>query len=336
MEIFDAFNEFHDKLKLDPDVTQAARDRHNEVRNVLQAAGLVIDAFLQGSFARRTAMSPLRDVDLVVVLAEKHRDRLWRTGGADTAMDLCEAALGGHFPDVTFERTTHSLKVDFGEDDFEFDVVPAFQDLNDSRLVWIADLEGDDEPWEKSNTKKLIKVAACRNQACDGRFIHVARMGKHFRRLHLNDIDGFTGMLVESILYRSMTDSVSYEQGCREFLAEAADALDSGEAIMDPTGVEDLGARLDDGDREKAATICRDGFTDAEEAGRLAADGDDREAIRIWHNIFGQEAFPAPQPRSLSEAAAALQGGSFTRSGGVSTSPRGHAPVPPGRSWRTL
>ena len=56
------------QLQLDPAERQAARRLHNDVTSHLSEAGLVAGSFLQGSFARKTMLSPLHDVDKVVIL----------------------------------------------------------------------------------------------------------------------------------------------------------------------------------------------------------------------------------------------------------------------------
>jgi hypothetical protein len=330
--VAEAFNQFHEHLKLDPADRAAAIKRHNDVRDVLREAGISTSAFLQGSFARKTAMDPLRDVDLVVLLRDDDRDELCGPGGADTAMDRCQSALAVAWADIAFDRTNHSLEVDFGEDDFLFDVVPAFQDTDDADIVHIAARDRAPTPWEWSNTKVLIRTVQERNDACGGRFIHVARMGKHFVRAHLNGI--VSGLFVESLLYTSMHSQVAYEQACRQLFEAAAEALSTNTRVMDPTGVDDLAAMLSTAERFTAATVFGQAAQKAREASRLRQDGDETAAIGLWHDIFGGGAFPAPPSRSVADAAKALQGGSFTSGGGVSSSHRGQNPSRPVRSWR--
>jgi tRNA nucleotidyltransferase (CCA-adding enzyme) len=62
-----AFNEFDEALNLDPNERKAAQDRHRQISDVLSEAGLAVTTFLQGSFARKTMLKPLKDVDMVVV-----------------------------------------------------------------------------------------------------------------------------------------------------------------------------------------------------------------------------------------------------------------------------
>lgn len=63
------FSQYDDYLKLDPDERDSARDMHHEIRDSLRAAGVIADAFLQGPLARKTMLAPLRDIDMVVIMA---------------------------------------------------------------------------------------------------------------------------------------------------------------------------------------------------------------------------------------------------------------------------
>ena len=67
-----AFDEYDESLKLDPDERQAAIDTHHEIRDWLAEAKIAASAILQGSLARKTMLSPLRDIDMVVFLTENH------------------------------------------------------------------------------------------------------------------------------------------------------------------------------------------------------------------------------------------------------------------------
>ena len=86
---------FDSDLKLDPDEVDFARGFPDEVRQALSDEGVrITHSFLQGSLARGTMVSPLKDVDMVVSL---DRDQfgylLDDPQGPDKAMDLLEAAL---------------------------------------------------------------------------------------------------------------------------------------------------------------------------------------------------------------------------------------------------
>ena len=54
-----AFDLFDENLKLDPKQRSAAEKCHNEVTALLLSLDIIVYAFLQGSFRRKTMIRPL-------------------------------------------------------------------------------------------------------------------------------------------------------------------------------------------------------------------------------------------------------------------------------------
>src|SRR4051812_7493601 len=103
----EVFDEFDDNLKLDPDERAAAKKIHGEITSLLVDKHLIIDAFLQGSFRRKTMIAPLRDVDKVVILHANLEDLT-----PDEVMDRIQAVVELPYPDVAFDRSRHALQID--------------------------------------------------------------------------------------------------------------------------------------------------------------------------------------------------------------------------------
>ena len=100
----EAFAALDESLNLDPLERKKAEERHNEVREVLKAAGLISGAFLQGSFARKTMLAPLKDIDTVNLLVERLREQLRSPGGVQRAFDLFQNAVQEEWRDAVFDR----------------------------------------------------------------------------------------------------------------------------------------------------------------------------------------------------------------------------------------
>lgn len=58
-----AFDRLDEALRLDRGELAEARAFHDQITQQLKELGLIRDAFLQGSLARKTMVAPLRDVD---------------------------------------------------------------------------------------------------------------------------------------------------------------------------------------------------------------------------------------------------------------------------------
>lgn len=316
----EAFDEFDENLKLNPKERAAAERCHNEVTELLRSVGLIVYAVLQGSFARKTMIRPLRDIDKVVILAPALRGLT-----PDQVMDRIQAVLAARYPDATFQRTRHSLQIDFGPTTFYFDIVPAWDSSTDDDDVLIANRETG--TWERSNTRELMRVVAERNGDTRGRFIHEVRMGKQAVK-HL--LDGIVpGLHVESWAYIAIEEPMAHDAACALIFETGARLL--GGRYFDPTGKDLISARLKPDVVERAKPVLVKAAADARAALRLAEDGKHEAAIKIWHAIFGDD-FPAPSTAHVAALRSSFLGAGVTGAGKVSHAAGQKAK--PTRSWR--
>ena len=325
-----AFNSYDDTLNLDPRERARAQKRHQDLTALLLASGLVTLTFLQGSFARKTMRKPLKDVDMVVVLAERLRADLERPGGPARAMEMLRRIVAGAYPSASFDAdgpSAHALQITFADLPFTFDLVPALAG-DDGEIVHIANRELD--RWEWSNARTLNRVVSERNVRTDGRFVHQVRMGKALKDRY-PDLD-LCGLAYEALAHDSIFVAQPHDLAVAELLRHASTAVLG--KILEPTGVEDLTADWDDDQRQRYAQRFASLARRADEAVRLRADGAEPAAVDVWRTVFGDD-FPAAPPQSASDALAALGGGSITSAGRAVTTPRANQPSRPHRSWRT-
>lgn len=318
----DAFNEYDENLKLDPDQRDGAVELHNDVTALLTEKGLITSAFLQGSFRRKTMIAPLRDVDKVVIL---HPDLAGLS--PDEVMDRLQGALAEAYPEATFDRSRHALQMDFGEDSFYFDTVPAWESTTNDTDVCIANR--DSGGWQRSNTRELIRVIAARNGATNGLWIHQIRMAKQVIK-HLLDGD-IPGLHVESWAYIAITEATDHDEALTRILETGAALL--GGTYTEPTGVEAISDRLKPDVIARAKPILTDAAGRARAARAASDSGDHIEAISIWHNLCG-DSFPAPSQDAAAALSRAFAGGAVNRDGTISTSRTGTQRSQPTRSWR--
>lgn len=326
-----AFKLFDEELNLDPDQRKAAQKRHREISECLSEAGLAATTFLQGSFARKTMLKPLKDVDMVIVLPDAIAAELLDSGGPERAMALLREAVSKTFPDAAFDPEgphAHALQVVFPDCPFTFDLVPAYADPAGGEDVFIADREKD--CWERSNARTLNRVISERNQQTDGVFVHQVRHLKSFKTGHpiLNDT---AGLLWESLAYDVVTDSVPHQQAVADTFRHAATAMVG--PVYDPTGLDDLTVEWSEEERSAYVAAIQEASGKADEACRLERDGEHAAAIELWHEVLG-DPFPQAPAQTADQALRALGGGSITSSGRAVPSKQGNQKVRPGRSWR--
>lgn len=322
-----AFNLYDAELNLDPRERVKAERFHNELTEYLRQRGLISSAFLQGSFARKTMLKPLRDIDKVVILSDG--SLLVDPNGAQTAATRIEDALRDRYPDAKFDRSRHAIQMDLGDDSFSFDVVPAFEVGDGTGDVWIMDLgeNVDSSSWKWSNTRRLIEVIRQRNKDCGGAFVHSVRHIKHFVRERLDGL--LPGLHVEAIAYACITEKLAFPAAAEQILSCGAALLAPGAGYNDPTGAERLSDKLDPSERERARAAFAAAAATARRARELAADGAHPDAIAEWFSIFGD---PFPR-RSDEQVISAAYSGRVSESG----TPTRHASgtrATPVRSWR--
>ncbi len=323
-----AFNLYDATLNLDKSERARAQKRHQDITALLVGSGLAAMTFLQGSFARKTMRKPLKDVDMVVVMAESLRRDLERPGGPARAMALLREIVAAAYPAARFdvdEPAAHALRVTFPDLPFTFDLVPAL--AGDGEIVHIADRELN--RWEWSNARTLNRVVSERNVATDGKFVHQVRMGKALKDQY-TDLD-LCGLAFEALAHDSIFVQQPHDVAVADLLRHASTAVLG--KILEPTGVEDLTEEWDDDQRRRYAQRLSALSRRADEAVRLRADGAEDAAVDVWRSVLGDD-FPAAPPQSASDALAALAGGGITSTGRAVTTPRAHQSNRPARSWR--
>lgn len=326
-----AFDAFDEDLNLDFRERKSAQKRHSDITDHLVSVSLAIGTFLQGSFARKTMLKPLKDVDMIIRMHPNLEKILRRPGGPAHAMLLIREAISQKYPDAQFDvddAPAHALQVTFPDLDFTFDLVPAL-DVEGSEIVYIADRKND--TWEWSNTRTLNRIISTRNQATGGRFVHQVRMLKSYKKDH-PVLDDMCGLLWEAFAYEAVTGPLEHSQALAGTLAHAARAVAG--PVFDPTGVDDLTADWTTAQRTAYTATLSAAARRAAEARRLEEDGQHAAAIDIWHDLIG-DPFPVAEAQSATDALRALAAGSITSTGRAVTSPRGQQPARPARSWRT-
>jgi hypothetical protein len=173
----------------------------------------------------------------------------------------------------------------------------------------------------------LIRVIQERNKVCNGNFIHQARIGKLFSRVNAEGL--VPGLHVETFAYQVITGPMEDDEAISALLHAGARSLALGATYTDPTGVDELGHRIDPPARAKAQQAFAEAARLADAAVVYRKDGQDNAAVAIWHKMLGED-FPKPD---ASSALSGLGTGAGVGIGGVITRTAPSSPTPT-RSWR--
>jgi Second Messenger Oligonucleotide or Dinucleotide Synthetase domain len=317
----EAFDGLNDKLNLDPKERAKAELFHRTLTGQLQTLQLIVSAFLQGSFARKTMIRPLRDIDKIMILPPSFAS--YRTeGGAHAVAAMFVAEIRKLYPSATVDVGRHSVTLDLGPNTFSFDMVPAFEGDDETSDVWIMDTKSGE--WKRSNTRTLIKTISARNIACDGMWVRLVRQLKYLVREQVGV--AIPGLHLEALAYILITQTCSYNDAMTKVLTEAGAILRSG--YKDPTGAEQLSSKIPLTERNALADRFDVLGRCALRAQEHTRNGEHSKAIAIWHDIFG-DCFTKPNLDARSALQKAFAGAGVARSGSLSHK----VPQTPTRSW---
>lgn len=325
-----AFEELDKDLNLDPTQRERAQKRHTAIRDELARAGIVAYSFVQGSFARKTMLKPLKDVDIVIVFKDELWEQLKGPGGPATALAWFKRIVQQRWPEAMFDQGDEpagkALRVTFPDLDFDIDLVAAFDDTEDYVLIG----DRDEKHWERSNTRRQISAISQRNQLSGGRFVHQVREFKSLVRNHEADLDFVKGIVVESLAYAVIDSEISDKHAIVACLDYSRTAVLY--PVIEPAGDDDVTVKWTPAERESASAMFGRFADQAAEALRLETQ-DTQAAIDVWNALFG-DVFPTARIRTPEEALAAWNNlGSRTSTGRPSTSTGGQQPTRPGRAW---
>jgi hypothetical protein len=297
MNLTQAFKVLQASVNADPDVVNVARRRRDVFRAAFHGEHDVVRTFASGSLARGSQISPIKDVDLLVLYDEaEHLD--WNQPGesAEAALEHTRTRIkdllgnGGREDDVEAVRHTmvrdHAVTcwLDDPDDDdaFTVDVVPALNRPEGG--FWIP--EKSSRLWIRTDPLYLVYLVLDAHERSDRSFVPLLRDLKRWSRDHGKILKGLTmEVLALDHLPRDEPRHVALEQ----FFVAAAEAVY--QPIEDPAG--HCGEIQPDLDRDAANKALREAGDLAWRANRAADRDDHKTAICLWRKVFGA-VFPEP------------------------------------------
>jgi hypothetical protein len=265
----------------------AASAAQNAVRdNLKKHLGGVARDFLSGSYARRTAIRPLHDIDFVFVLeAAAHRDVSPASNVPPSAcLKKLQRAVVAAYPNTSAGKLqARSVGIVF-QNNIGFDVVPAFE--NRAEVYMIPDRDRD--AWIQTNPEAHRTALVAANDKAGSKLNPLIKMAKHWKTEHRVPLRSFH---LEVMAYGAFASApASYPEGARALFAHLVGAVLK--ACPDPAGV---GPNIDAGMAQDERTKLWERLVEAEGKAReaLAEEkaGQTARAHGIWRGLFGK-AYP--------------------------------------------
>ena len=275
-------DEAFDGLKSNLEITEAerklAQERHQLIREHIEASWQLADDFLTGSYRRDTKTKKLKDVDIFAVIDPQGPQGHLATGTGTAAIAALKTVLSTRWTDV--ETDEHVVTVNYaGEDVASYEVAPAFPRKGGGFRIPAG------IGWMDTDPKEHADLVTAKNKECGEQFVPFVKMVKGINREAEEPVQ--PSFLLEVMgLGLVLKPFGRYRDEIRFFLASAADRVTDN--WPDPAGVgPDINSQITPARRRELAGIIRAWQTKAEEALLLETEGKERAAVEKWRELFG-------------------------------------------------
>ncbi len=252
----------------------------------LHLAG-VIDSRLVGSYRRGTAIRPLKDIDVFVVLDARHHRRDVPEAPL-RLLQTIERALRASYPSHRPRIQGRSVNIGFSGTEIEYDIVAAFAP------TWTG--SADTEPayyeipdrrvstWIRTNPAKHREACIAANDRAGGMLNGLIKAVKHWNRDHGKPLSGFHIEVMSYSAFWSKPDDP--RTGLRDLFQHLATAVQS--ACPDPAG---LGPAIDADLTSQERAHARKLLLGAAQVAQAAVDAERKRdgdtAITRWRSLLG-------------------------------------------------
>lgn len=294
------FDKFVSNIEPSDERVQVVADAHRKLREHLledeSAPYPVADSFLAGSYARHTAHAPIKDVDILVVLAETTLSGDRKAPSPATVLSGLKKTIDEFYDTVDLRTQRRSIRVSLDEDDICMDVVPAIAPNGKAEALWVPDRT--QARWLESHPAGHAAFATRVNEEMGGHFVRVAKAAKWWSGTRLPRGRAPKSFLLETVCaYHAVKGDTVVESFVATVAAilgaykpyKAAGILPS---VVDPgVPVNDLAATC--GWSFDDFALFLDGLDQALATARAAIDAPTKEkTVELWQSLLGDK-YPA-------------------------------------------
>ena len=252
----------------------------------LNLAGFV-DSRLVGSYRRGTAIRPLKDIDVFVVLdARQHRRDV--PDAPLRLLQTIERALRASYPTHRPRIQGRSVNIGFSGTEIDYDIVTAFAP------TWTG-AAGTEPPyyeipdrrvstWIRTNPAKHVEACIAANERAGGMLNGLIKAAKHWNRANGKPLSGFHIEVMSYSAFRSKPDDP--RAGLRDLFLHLANRVQY--ECPEPAGLgPTIDADLDSQRRTHARNLLQGAAQTAQTAADAERKGDRDRAITLWRSLLG-------------------------------------------------
>ncbi len=269
------------------ELTQGQRDevsrQHTMVRQCLRERLNTETDFLSGSYSRNTAIRPLHDIDIFVVLGRISSATSGRGLTPDVVLKQLRQALHEEWPRKSLPiLQQHSVHIGFSKSGIEFDVVPAYE-VPGQEVYLIPERQTGE--WLRTNPRLHQTRSTQANEIAGKKLKPLLKAVKHWNRRQSSSPLGSFHLEVMSYSAFS-TPPGDYLEGLESLFSHLSHHVRK--ACPDPAGLgPDVDERMSHNQREAAQQL----LASAARQVRLARDESTREPARAHarlRELFGE------------------------------------------------
>lgn len=269
------FHGFISNLELTDAERTTASAQQNRVRDLLRMEFTTTRDFITGSYGRRTAIRPLHDIDIFVVMQNP-------PATPKDAIAEVFNALRRRYPQTSLRRQARSVNIDFAGTGIGFDIIPA-------RTPRSGDYEIPDrgaDRWITTNPEKHRDVLVAANQRAGGMLNPLIKALKQWNGQYGKPLKSFhlEVMCYDAFPHRGPDN---YRVGIQSLLSHLQQKIVY--SCPDPAGVGlDIDTQMTSSERGKAKNHLNGAYETACRAVE-AESYDPNAAHRHWGHLFGDK-----------------------------------------------
>lgn len=195
------FDTFLSSIQPKEERVTAASIAHNTLRTHLSSDETlkysVDESFLSGSYARSTAIDPIKDVDVILVLEEKNISEDAKTPSPKEVLSSIKASIEAFYNDVELRDQRRSIQVKLEDDGICMDIVPAIAPVGKDEPLWVPDRKLGE--WIQSHPSGHLTYTTQRNKETGGNYVLVVKAMKWWKTFKLDE-----GLTPKSFLLEAM------------------------------------------------------------------------------------------------------------------------------------
>ncbi|TPG45518.1 nucleotidyltransferase [Rhodanobacter glycinis] len=278
-----SFDQFHDKINLGGDHRSTANGRRDDIVSKLSKSLGIVEAFSAGSIPKYTALRQHADLDVIVAL---HYDRHIKDKTPTQVLQSVRDALSEWRTGVRRNGQAVTLSYTTWPN---VDVVPVARVVDGNGNVTHYNVpDSNTDKWIESKPKEHAAIIESKASTCGPNFRRIIKMIKHWNRIHSGYLQSYHIEVLAINVFDADLSDMPWQ--IFQFFSKARTQLEN--YIWYGTGLAD--DYLSWSDRQEVLKR----FDTAIEKSRNAwhktygDNHDDKGAIEIWRQIFGNE-FPA-------------------------------------------